>query len=123
MDNLIYKIKTLPDYRTQYEFCGALTEILYMKKAFRYNRDIADIIYNVYGIEFKKYVISSRSLLIGKFLKEIINNKYDNYKTKKISELILAKIKYTNIINSKTIKSRKDTSDDIQKLIKEIASL
>ncbi|MGC6358303.1 hypothetical protein ACMXZC_11635, partial [Pasteurella multocida] len=66
MEKTLYKIKTLDGYRNQFEFCGALTEILYEKKIFKKNSDIAQIIFEIYNISFKPYVLKSRTLLVGK---------------------------------------------------------
>lgn len=110
----LYKIKTLSDHRTQFEFCGALVDLFYNKDIFKYNKDIAEVVYKVYEIEFKKYVLSSRSLMIGKVLKNIIGKKYNKEEVLCIQKIILDNYKPDKVHN----KSQRNSSvNNIQLLI------
>ncbi|WGE70719.1 hypothetical protein NYR79_07620 [Actinobacillus equuli subsp. haemolyticus] len=115
MNDYLYKVKTLSEYRTQFEFCGAFVDLLYNKRLFKYNKDISEVIYRVYGIQFKQYVISSRGLMIGKLLKEIIGRKYSKEEVLLIQKIIFDSLNVDK--KDMSIKSKRTSTTDIQLLI------
>lgn len=117
MNDYLYKVKTLSEYRTQFEFCGALVDLLYNRSLFKYNKDISEVIYRVYGIEFKKYVISSRGLMVGRLLKAIVGRKYSKEEVLLIQKIILDGLNIDKKDNLSMNASKNTSVKDIQLLI------
>lgn len=75
------KNKSIPKYK----MVGMVTELLYSKIIFKHNRDISYFIKDVFNLEFKDYVMKSRSMIaarIGRIILEPEKDINTNYKNK-----------------------------------------
>ncbi len=60
----------------KYKLIGIITELIFSKKIFKHNSDIAQFIKSILGIELKNYILKSRTMIVAKVCR-IINDKSD----------------------------------------------
>lgn len=82
------KIKSIP----RYKILGIITELLYSKKIFLRNSDINDFLREVFAIEYKSYVIKSRTLIVAKTCRYIEEIESVSVFQKKLYKFICDKI-------------------------------
>lgn len=66
---------------SRYKVIGIVSELIYSKEVFKRNEDIKDFLKKVFVIEFKEYVMKSRTLIVARVGREILKD--DNSKIKK----------------------------------------
>ena len=57
-----------------YKLIGIVSELVLSKEIFKNNIDIEDFIVNVFNLRFKDYLYKSRTLLVARLTREILNN-------------------------------------------------
>lgn len=93
----------------KYKIVGIVTELIYSKIIFKKNKDIEEFIKDVFNIEFKSYIVRSRSMITSKVVKLIINSENNaEYKNKLINFINL---QIEIIKESKDIKDKKNEFD------------
>lgn len=99
------KIKSIPKYK----IIGIVTELLFSKKIFSHNSEIANFIKEVFLIEYKSYILKSRTLIVAKTCRSI--ESMENYVLlqKKLYKFVCEKIE--QLQNEDDIKKTKNTFD------------
>ena len=64
------KNKNVPKYK----IIGIVTELIYSKVIFNKNKEIFNFIKDVFGIELKDYILKSRTMIVAKVSRVIINS-------------------------------------------------
>lgn len=82
------KIKSIPKYK----IIGITTQLLFSKKIFARNSDINDFIKDLMDIEFKSYVLRSRTLIVAKTCRNIENMENYSLFQKKLYKFVCDKI-------------------------------
>ncbi|OTA15647.1 hypothetical protein Xvie_02500 [Xenorhabdus vietnamensis] len=54
-------------------FVGFVSLITFSKELFKTNNELSEFIKEIFGFEFKKYVVASRTLMFARTIKEIYN--------------------------------------------------
>lgn len=67
------KNKTIPTYK----MIGIVSELLLSKEIFRTNAELEEFLSDVCSLHFKSYVFRSRTLLVARTIREIMNIKDD----------------------------------------------
>ncbi|PGQ52696.1 hypothetical protein [Bacillus cereus] len=67
----LYKIENVSE--TNIELFWILPPLLYSKKTLKKRKDVEDFVVNVLDMKFSNYVYKSRSILVGRVLKNIHN--------------------------------------------------
>ena len=62
------KNKNVPKYK----LAGIVAEMLFSKTLFPKNRDIEEFLRLVFGLEFKNYIMKSRTMIVSKIIKKIV---------------------------------------------------
>ncbi|HBG0376305.1 TPA: hypothetical protein KPD70_000086 [Clostridioides difficile] len=99
------KNKTIPKYK----MIGIVTELLYSKIIFKKNKDISSFIKDVFNVEFKDYVMKSRSMIVARIGKIIIDSENDNEYKNKLVNFINLQIEVLK--SNKDIKEKKNEFD------------
>lgn len=55
----------------KYKLIGIVSALLLSKDVFKHNADIGEFLINVFGIEFKEYVMRSRTMVVARISKEL----------------------------------------------------
>lgn len=71
------KAKNVPVY----QMMGIVSEIILSKTLFKRNSDISDFINKVFDIEFKNYVMKSRTMILARTIRLISNSSDVEYQT------------------------------------------
>ncbi|MGL5330092.1 MAG: hypothetical protein ACRDD7_12555 [Peptostreptococcaceae bacterium] len=100
------KNKNIPKYKV----IGIVTELLYSKQIFNKNSEIVIFIKDVFNTEFKDYIMKSRSMIIAKVSKLIIESKSDTQYKANLLKFINLKIEVLKEEN-KGIKENKNDFD------------
>lgn len=58
----------------KYKFIGIITELIYSKEIFVKNKDISNFVKDIFDIELKDYVVKSRTMIVAKISKKIIDS-------------------------------------------------
>ena len=80
-----------------YKLIGIVSELVLSKEIFKNNIDIEDFIVNVFNLRFKDYLYKSRTLLVARLTREILNNDSHAKQTKVLYKFIVSKIDEDNI--------------------------
>ena len=99
------KNKTIPKYK----IVGIVTELIYSKIIFNRNKDVENFIKDIFNIEFRSYVIKSRSMIVAKIAKIIINFENNTEYKNKLAEFINLQIEI--IKKNEDIKEKKNKFD------------
>lgn len=99
------KNKIIPKYK----IIGIVTELLFSKKIFNKNQEIKDFIKNVFDVEFKDYIMKSRTMIVARISKIIISCENDAKYKNKLLEFINIQIEI--IKKNNNIKEKKNEFD------------
>lgn len=66
----------------RYKLIGIVSELILSRKIFKKNSDITEFLKKVFNIEYKEYVIRSRTLIIAHISRNIV--KLDSFENKKV---------------------------------------
>lgn len=80
-NNLIYyrnelKNKTIPKYK----IIGIASELILSKKIFRRNTDVIPFLLEVFSVEYKDYVIQSRTMIVARTTQLVSKSDDQHYK-------------------------------------------
>ncbi|NFN18967.1 hypothetical protein FDB52_07000 [Clostridium botulinum] len=95
------KNKNIPKYK----IVGIVVELIFSKEIFKNNKEIGVFLKKVFNIEFKNYIMKSRTIIVSKICKYMTCSTNDNYKTKLI-EFINEQIEILK--NSNNIKEKRN---------------
>lgn len=95
------KNKNIPKYK----IVGIVVELIFSKEIFKSNKEVGIFLKDVFNIEFKSYVMKSRTIIASKLCKEILNDMNSQYKNKLI-EFINKQIDFLK--NSDNIKEKRN---------------
>lgn len=93
----------------KYKMIGIVSDILLSKRIFLKNSDISFFLKEVFEIEFKEYIMKSRTLITSHVIKLIFNSEDENLYKKKLLEFIVDNIEKINCEN--VIKEKKSNFD------------
>ena len=65
----------------RYKLIGIVAELIFSREIFKKNSDISEFLEKVFRIEYKEYIMKSRTLIISHISKNIV--KLDNFENKK----------------------------------------
>lgn len=99
------KNKNIPKYK----IVGIVTELLYSKIIFKRNENIACFIKDVFNIQFKSYVMKSRSMVVARIGKLIIKSEDSNEYKSKLLNFVNLQIEILR--NNNDIKEKKNEFD------------
>ncbi|OBU07747.1 hypothetical protein AYY18_05860 [Morganella psychrotolerans] len=108
-NDLIFEIKII--HNTRYNdisiesFIGNIVLLILSKNLFKYNFEVSDFIYHAFNIKLRPYAINSRTLMVAKICRHLID--MDKYNMKKASILI-----YDYLMNN-IIPNKIDINKDI----------
>ncbi|MGO3093848.1 MAG: hypothetical protein ACTIJD_08235 [Staphylococcus saprophyticus] len=91
---ILFRNELKSKYPPKYKVIGIVTEIVLSTEIFKKNRDIVCFIDEVFEVEFKEYVITSRTNIIARLSRIIVNSNddlFNSYK-KNLNEYINKKI-------------------------------
>ena len=98
------KNKNIPKYK----ILGIVTELILSEEIFKNNKEIGIFLKDVFNVEFKKYVMKSRTIIISRVCRVIADDTKMNYKNKLIY-FINDKIEILK--SSKNIKEKRNEFD------------
>ncbi len=98
------KNKTIPKYK----IIGIVAELLYSKLLFPKNSDIAIFLKDVFNVEFKNYIMKSRTTIVSKIIKIIVDSDNVDYKKTLLEKI---NIYIENVKNSQDVKDKKNDFD------------
>lgn len=109
MDNVLYYINILnrSDLK-KYTLMGLNSEILLSKELFKYNSEISTYLLNVFDIQFRPYVMQSRTMIVARITREIYK-----YNDKQVSIVRKRMLKYFKSINIKEKSSKSESNNDL----------
>lgn len=112
------KIKSLKDEdQLRYEMYSFFTNLILSKEEFKFNKDIKEFLEN-FNMEFKKYVLDSRTLVLARTLREIEKLDKDSLeKYKAILEKIYLK-ENGESMNANKKNNIKETDDYVSGILK-----
>lgn len=99
------KNKNIPKYK----IIGIITELIYSKRIFKKNKDIEIFVKEVFNIELKDYIVRSRSMIVSKVVKFIVDSERDTTYKNKLVEFINLQIEI--IKRDREIKEKKNEFD------------
>ncbi|KMO86863.1 hypothetical protein AB840_05970 [Megasphaera cerevisiae DSM 20462] len=99
------KSKNIPKYK----LIGIFVELLFSKMIFPKNKDINDFLCDILHVEFKPYVMKSRTLIVAKVSKIITMQESEQQYKKDLYKFIEVKIEEMN--NDQNQQNRKDSLD------------
>lgn len=68
---IIYRNELKNKNISKYKLIGITSEIILSKEIFKYNKDISPFLFSIFNINFKNYVMKSRTLIIAKVIRLI----------------------------------------------------
>ncbi|MEI2282732.1 hypothetical protein [Paenibacillus polysaccharolyticus] len=68
---IIYKNELKNSKPARYKVIGIVSKLLLSKELFKKNEEIAEFLKTVFQVEFKEYVMSSRTLIVARTVKLI----------------------------------------------------
>ena len=92
----------------KYKIVGIVVELIFSKEIFKNNKEIAVFLKDVFNIEFKSYVMKSRTMIVSKVCKKILDDSNVNYKNRLI-DVINEQIEILK--NSNNIKEKRNEFD------------
>ncbi len=95
-----------------YKLLGIVSELLFSKEIFPRNKDIKLFLIEIFSIEYKDYVMKSRTLIVARVCKFIYSLEERNSTIKKLSKFI------SNKIDELKTKDKKEISDMLNGWIK-----
>ena len=98
------KNKNIPKYK----IIGIIVELIFSKEIFKSNKEIGIFLKEVFNIEFKNYVMKSRTMIVSRVCKKILDDANINYKNRLI-EFINKQIDVLK--NSNDIKEKRNEFD------------
>lgn len=98
------KNKNIPKYK----IIGIIVELIFSKEIFKSNKEIGIFLKEVFNIEFKNYVMKSRTMIVSRVCKKILDDSNINYKNRLI-EFINKQIDVLK--NSNDIKEKRNEFD------------
>lgn len=100
------KNNSVPRYKT----VGIATEILLSKEIFTKNSEISDFLEAVFSIQYKEYVMKSRTLIVARCCRIILNSDEKEYlsQKKKLFQFINNKIDELKQEDSQKVKNQFD---------------
>lgn len=93
----------------KYKIIGIVSEILLSKEIFLRNSDINFFLKEVFEIEFKEYIMKSRTLITSHVIKLIFNTENESLYKKKLLEFVTNNIEKIGFENN--IKAKKSNFD------------
>lgn len=99
------KNKNVPKYK----IIGIVTELIYSKVIFNKNKDIFNFIKDIFGIELKDYILKSRTMIVAKISRIIINSENIIEYKKELYEFINLQIEILK--KTEDIKDKKNEFD------------
>jgi hypothetical protein len=78
-DFVIFRNELKNSKLPKYKLIGIITEILFSKEIFYKNIDISNFLENVFYIEFKPYVMKSRTMIVARISRIIYNSERNEY--------------------------------------------
>lgn len=98
------KNKNIPKYK----IVGIVVELIFSKEIFKNNKEVGAFLHSVFNIKFKNYIMKSRTLIVSKVCKVILQEENANYKNKLI-DFINKQIEILK--NSNNIREKKNEFD------------
>ena len=95
------KNKNIPKYKVT----GLVVELILSKEVFKSNKEVGVFLKDVFNIEFRNYVMRSRTMIVSRVCKKILEATNFNYKNKLI-EFINKQIEILK--NSNNIKEKRN---------------
>lgn len=74
------KNKNIPKYK----IVGIVVELILSKEIFKNNKEVGIFLKDVFNVEFKNYVMKSRTMIVSKVCKKILDDTNANYKNRLI---------------------------------------
>lgn len=71
-----------------YKLIGILLEILYSKEIFPKNKDIGAFLLEIFDVQYKDYVMRSRSLIVSRICKFLLTEKENKIYARKILKFV-----------------------------------
>ena len=99
------KNKNVPKYK----IIGIVTELIYSRVIFNKNKEIFNFIKDVFGIELKDYILKSRTMIVAKVSRVIINSENVTECKKELYEFINLQIEILK--KNEDIKDKKNEFD------------
>ncbi|OBY11891.1 hypothetical protein [Clostridium paraputrificum] len=93
----------------KYKILGIVSELLYSKKIFCKNSEIKKFVEDVFGIEFKEYIMKSRTMIVARISKMIFNSEENDEYRRKLIQFINMKIEL--IKKDENVKEKKNEFD------------
>lgn len=93
------------------DIIGLNVAIIYSKEIFKRNKDISQFLVEIYNINFRPYVMKSRTLIVARITRELHNKTHEE-----LNEIRLKLINYlnpnTNISEKKNKSNKKQDSNE-----------
>lgn len=99
------KNKNIPKYK----MIGIATELIYSKSIFNQNKEIFNFVKTVFNYELKDYILKSRTMIVAKVSRIIVNSENINIYKKELYEFINLQIE--EIKKKEDIKDKKNEFD------------
>ena len=93
---------------------GIVSEIILSKEIFKKNKDISLFLKNIFELEFKEYVMKSRTMIMSKTLKKIYSSNEQEIQKYRKNLLNYIEVNFYNKENN----SKKKTNDNLSKWIR-----
>lgn len=71
---IIYRNELKNKNVPKYKMIGIVTELIYSKTIFNQNKEIFDFVKNTFDYELKDYILKSRTMIVAKVSRIIINS-------------------------------------------------
>lgn len=68
---ILYKNELKNKKPSRYKMIGIVSELILSNELFKKNKDISLFLYNVFGIEYKEYIMQSRTLIVARVVRHI----------------------------------------------------
>lgn len=90
----------------KYKIIGITAELIFSKKIFQKNRDVEKFLKDVFNIEYKGYVMKSRTMVVARVSREILSYEDNEVCRKQLVQFINMQIDI--IKNEENIKDKKN---------------
>lgn len=90
----------------KYKIIGITSELIFSKKIFRKNRELEKFLKDVFNIEFKDYVMKSRTMIVARVSREVFSCENNEVYRKQLIQFINVQIDI--IKNDENIKEKKN---------------
>lgn len=95
---------------------GIVAEIILSKIIFKKNKDISDFLKTVFKIEFKEYIMKSRTIIMAKLLKKIYSS--SNQEIQEYRKNLLKYIEKKFYNKDEEVSKQTSSKDNLSKWIK-----